>query len=294
MRIHRSLYASRPLACGLLALALGTAGPAWAADLLITSLADTATAGDGECTLRETITNANSDSDTSGGDCAAGAGADTITFGVSGTIVLSATLPAITDPAGLTLDGTERHITVSGAHQFRVLEVESGATLNLHHLTVANGFAQAGGGIFNVGGTVTVTASTFTGNSATRNGGGIVIFASGTVTVTNSTFSGNSADVGGGIFNSPAGWECFDYSTPASPASTSSRTAPAIPMPSPATPSSAPWLITAAPPAPTPCSRVAPPAMPSPWTSVPFPRPTSAACRARKGPPVTWARWRWP
>ncbi len=49
-----------------------------AATITVNSTADNLTAGDGNCTLREAIMNANSDSDTTGGDCSAGNGADTI------------------------------------------------------------------------------------------------------------------------------------------------------------------------------------------------------------------------
>jgi hypothetical protein len=69
---------------------------------------------------------------------------------------------------------------------------------------------SAGAGIFNSGGgTVTVTSSTLSGNSATLSiGGAIFNDGGGTVTVTNSTLSGNSApsqdvfgSAGGGIYN---------------------------------------------------------------------------------------------
>jgi predicted outer membrane repeat protein len=63
----------------------------------------------------------------------------------------------------------------------------------------------AGGGILsssgtsNLGNTVAVTNSTFSGNSAGR-GGGIAADDFNAVTVTNSTLSGNSGHFGGGIF----------------------------------------------------------------------------------------------
>ena len=59
--------------------------------LTVNSLADTV-AIDGNCTLREAIQNANNDAATNA-DCAAGSGADTITFSVSGTITLGSILP---------------------------------------------------------------------------------------------------------------------------------------------------------------------------------------------------------
>ncbi len=70
--------------------------------------------------------------------------------------------------------------------------------------TLSGNAAFNGGGIYNDGGTatVTVTNSTFSGNAADGNGGGIFNFGGTHVTVTNSTLSGNSADGnGGGIFN---------------------------------------------------------------------------------------------
>jgi Calx-beta domain len=90
-----------------------------------------------------------------------------------------------------------------------------GAELTLKNLTVADGLAPIGSGLLNDGGTVEVTNSTFSGNSATgaatNGGGGILNFGSassgnGVLTVTNSTFSGNSAvRPGGGIRNTETG-----------------------------------------------------------------------------------------
>ena len=64
-----------------------------------------------------------------------------------------------------------------------------------------NSAGTVGGGIFNTG-TLTVTNSTFSGNSASS-GGGIENLASSTLTITNSTLANNVADdAGGGIANS--------------------------------------------------------------------------------------------
>jgi len=84
------------------------AQPALAATITVNSAADTTTAGDDDCTLREAIANANGDSDTTSGDCVAGSGADTIAFsiGITGTqqtITLTNNLPSISDP--VILDG---------------------------------------------------------------------------------------------------------------------------------------------------------------------------------------------
>jgi predicted outer membrane repeat protein len=159
------------------------------------------TSGNGFCTLREAIDNANSKSDTSGGDCAAGTGTDTIRFSLSGTITLSNTLPAIqnSSPGSLTIDGTGQTITLDGANLYGVLVVgNSSVTLNVNLLTIAHGNASSGngGGIENLGGTLTVTNSTFSNNSAGGSGGAIA--EEGTLTITNSTFSNNSATTLGG------------------------------------------------------------------------------------------------
>jgi predicted outer membrane repeat protein len=156
-----------------------------AADYTVTNLEDS-----GPGSLRQAILDAN-----------AQAGADTITFNVSGIITLASPL-AITDPAGLTIDGAGQNITISGDNAVRVMSVHSGAVLTLQNLTIADGVAMSGsgGGVLNSG-TLTVSNSTFFQNiSVFNNGGGIS--NSGTLTVSNSTFSHNQAGQGGGIFHS--------------------------------------------------------------------------------------------
>ncbi|MCS6909984.1 MAG: right-handed parallel beta-helix repeat-containing protein, partial [Anaerolineales bacterium] len=163
-------------------------------------------------------------------DCAGSPsnGDDTITFSVSGTITLGSTLPTIVSGQGaLTIDGTGQNVTISGKNSVQVMVVNAGANLTLRNLTIANGNAGSGSGIWN-NGTLTVTNSTFSGNSATAWGGGIlnkgtlmvtsstfsensasfggsIYNDGGTLTVTNSTFSGNGAGFGGGIYNARSG-----------------------------------------------------------------------------------------
>src|SRR5215218_4174266 len=124
----------------------------------------------GNCTLREAIEAANTNLKVD--RCAAGSNAeqDAILFslGDKATIKLGSTLPDITDPAGLLIDGRKAKITVSGDDEFRVFTVSGvGAKLNLNHLTVADGKREGavGGGLLNDGGEVKVRNSTFTGNS---------------------------------------------------------------------------------------------------------------------------------
>jgi hypothetical protein len=125
------------------------------------------------------------------------------------------------------------NLTVSGNHTSRVFDVAKG-TVTLSGLTISNGSANGststtiqGGGIYNDG-TLTVSNSTLSYNTANNNGGGIAndgtltvsgstlsnnsvpqpgyegggISNFGTLTVSNSTLSGNSVyDYGGGIYN---------------------------------------------------------------------------------------------
>ncbi|MGA7521133.1 MAG: right-handed parallel beta-helix repeat-containing protein [Acidobacteriaceae bacterium] len=83
---------------------------------------------------------------------------------------------------------------------FSVFTVNSGTTASLYGLTVANGYSSGSGGIYNSG-TLTVTNSAISGNSAPSGWGGGMDNNSGTLTLTDSTVSGNTAAWGGGIVN---------------------------------------------------------------------------------------------
>lgn len=177
--------------CVASALLLFFSGTARAADLTVTTNAD---AGPGS--LRDAIGRAN-----------ANAEADTITFELppaDRTIVLGSDLVA-TAAEETVVDGENNEIIVSGNDAVRVFTVQGGAALGLQNLTVANGRAGEGGGIFNAG-DLTVNDSNLTGNSATAilGGGGIANRDGGTLTVSDSTFSSNAApdgSGGGGISN---------------------------------------------------------------------------------------------
>jgi len=93
-----------------------------AVGIVVNSNADDTVANDGACTLREAINNANSDSDITGGDCAAGAGADSITFDADYTITLvGSQLPAVTGE--MTITGTGRRHRPPRALQWRVRHI---------------------------------------------------------------------------------------------------------------------------------------------------------------------------
>jgi hypothetical protein len=74
-------------------------------------------------------------------------------------------------------------------------------TLTVSNSTLSgNSATDNGGGIYNYYGTLTVSNSTLSNNSATDDGGGIFNYF-GTLTVSNSTLNGNSASFSGGIDN---------------------------------------------------------------------------------------------
>jgi predicted outer membrane repeat protein len=165
---------------------------------------------DGLCTLREAITNANDDAATSA-DCSAGSGTDIITFAGDYTITLqSRQLPIITTEMTIRGNGADKTIIQADASPnvatYRVFHVGLTGTLTLDQVSVRNGrcvvacvsAASTGGGILNRG-TLTVTNSTLSGNSAEDEGGAIYNLVD-TLTITNSTLSDNTAVRGGAIY----------------------------------------------------------------------------------------------
>ena len=186
-----------------------SARSAQAATYVVNSIADTddGTCDSTSCTLREAINAANANS-----------GADTISFTVTGTILLGSALPDLSDDVAISGPGANvlaiKRDAVAG---FRIFTISSGKTVTISGLTITNGFepgtailefAGEGGGILNDrGATLTVSSCTISGNSAVGDGGGIFNApGSGgftTLTINNSTISGNSATFrGGGLFNS--------------------------------------------------------------------------------------------
>ena len=119
------------------------------------------------------------------------------------TITLSAEKVITADIGEPTVDGGGL-VTLSGGGTVRIFNVNEGGTLEVRNLTIANGHADEGGGIFNLG-TLTVVNSTLRGNFGTFGGG---IANEGTATVTNSTLTANVVEgaypvdgAGGGINN---------------------------------------------------------------------------------------------
>jgi hypothetical protein len=162
---------------------------------------------DGLCSLREALANANNDAATYP-DCAAGSGADTITFAANYTITLRDQL-LITSAITIIGNGAANTILQanSAPHTATYRVIQSTGNLTLTGLTVRHGrctgscptIGNVGGGIFNEG-VLTVSNATFSGNTANY-GGGMYSYLS-SPTLTNVTFSANSAFLGGGMVNS--------------------------------------------------------------------------------------------
>jgi hypothetical protein len=118
----------------------------------------------------------------------------TYMFGCDGTITLSSPLVVSNN---LQLDGNGHSVTISGGHTGMVFRVMPGISLTLKNVTVADGLAQAGAGLYNDGGTVNLLSCGFYGNIATncypQVKGGAVYNASGTLNISNCVFSGNNS-----------------------------------------------------------------------------------------------------
>jgi hypothetical protein len=125
------------------------------------------------------------------------AGGGPYTFDCDGptTVVTEATVDIDND---VILDG-EGNLTVDGDKRHTVFWVEREVTAELRGLTVTGGVGASGGGILTVG-TLTLTNSTVSGNTALRTGGSGILNA-GTLTLTNSTVSGNDGSVHGGAIS---------------------------------------------------------------------------------------------
>lgn len=151
------------------------------------------------CTLADAITAANTN--LAAGGCIAGdVGSDTIDLQTN--VTLSVALPVIS--SSIVLQGNNYTIDANGTA--RVLEVGVAGTLTLEYVTITGGSTlEAGGGIFNNGGTVIINNSTISNNFASTYGGGIR--NAGNLTINNSTISGNIAVTSGaGVDSDAAGF----------------------------------------------------------------------------------------
>jgi predicted outer membrane repeat protein len=137
---------------------------------------------------------------------------DTINFDVSVTGTINLTSGELLVNASIIIAGPSANtLAVDGNSASRVFEIASGKTVTIAGLTITNGSADHGGGIYNYDATLTVSNCTVSGNTALgfdARGGGIYNTQSGILTVNNSTISGNSADLtGGGIYSGTPGFD---------------------------------------------------------------------------------------
>ncbi len=177
----------------VLILVIGMVGVKPADSVLAASFIVTNTNDSGAGSLRDAIFNASA--------------GDTITFDPSlagQTIALTSTLLIDKD---LTMDGSglSSRVSISGNNNVSVILVDPGITVTIKSLIIRNGKAIIGGGIYNNGGTLNVTDSLFTANNAISdpyvvgNGEGGAIYSQGILTLTNTTFDGNTASRGGAL-----------------------------------------------------------------------------------------------
>jgi CSLREA domain-containing protein len=190
-------------------LLAGLSGDAFAASIMVTT-SDDLIAADGQCSLREAITAANTDSAFMG--CAAGNAADQIILGAAEYRLDIAganedgNLSGDLDIRGdLSILGAGADVTrIRGDRDDRVFDVASPAMIvAIQGVTIRNGAGALGGGVL-VGNGVALQliGSSLTGN-ATVQGGGVASL--GTLEVVDSVFHANDATTGGGIWTGGSG-----------------------------------------------------------------------------------------
>jgi hypothetical protein len=132
--------------------------------------------------------------------------------GVTQTVYLSRTLTVrggYTTTNWTTSNPTVNTTTLDALGRGRVVYLTggSGVLAALENLTLRGGLINGGGGgVFNNGAQVRLANTIVRDNSVASNygGGGLCVSSLGTLTVTNSLLTGNTASYGGGIFNSSA------------------------------------------------------------------------------------------
>jgi len=188
---------------------VAAAQPAALAAITVTT-ADDELNTDGDCSLREAL--AAADADAAVDACAAGAGADVITFApaLAGTAISATGLVVDSD---VTIDASgAAGLSLDGRRAGRILMVQAGGALTLRAVTLRRGLAASGGAVMATDGTtLTVDGATFQSNEATGataavdGGGAIWLGAGATATITGSTFRANAASgaagSGGALFN---------------------------------------------------------------------------------------------
>ncbi|PSB23738.1 DUF4347 domain-containing protein [Stenomitos frigidus] len=115
---------------------------------------------------------------------------DTITL-TSGQLQIGGNLTIAGTGAGL--------LSISGNNASRVFQIDPTINATIADVTITNGRANDGAGVFNNGGSVALLRTTFNNNVATNVGGGIL--NAGGLLVNGGTFNSNRAAAGAGLYN---------------------------------------------------------------------------------------------
>jgi len=211
--LKNTFYPALIITAALLVFGLLLAPPALAVTFTVNSTADlpddltlpgTCHTVANTCTLRAAIMQANRTSG-AGATIRLPAGVYTLTIPAAGANGeengdLNLTTPPTLPRPVISIIGAGADQTIIDGNQLdRVLLIDRDREVSITGVTIRNGYATPGGGIFNYNGKLTVTNSTISGNQANYGGG--IHSIGGTVKVTNSTISGNQANADGGGIN---------------------------------------------------------------------------------------------
>ncbi|MCG8332149.1 MAG: HYR domain-containing protein, partial [Chitinophagales bacterium] len=181
-------------------------------DITVNSTADNLTAGDGNCTLREAIRNANAGTDLTNGDCDCG---NTIRFDAStnGTPITIALAGAnenannigdfdIIATFGMNIIGNgESNTIIDGADLDRIFDIHTTGPVSIQGLTIQNGTAvDFGGGILcaTSGADISLDQVTVTNCEAISGGGISMSFINISLAMTSCSVTNNTVAVGSG------------------------------------------------------------------------------------------------
>ncbi|MDR1745668.1 MAG: hypothetical protein LBR49_00110 [Tannerella sp.] len=126
-------------------------------------------------------------------------GPDTVC--IDGVILLTA---SDTVSRTVVITGLSQNDSIKGDQTNRLLYISPGTTVSIDNLTLSGGSSASGGGAIYNAGTLFITRSILSGNTATAGNGGAII-NSGTLTISNSILTANTASGhGGAIYNAGA------------------------------------------------------------------------------------------
>jgi hypothetical protein len=171
------------LALGFLAC-LHSFAPVHAASFTVTTTADS-----GPGSLRQALTDAN-----------LAPGPDTITFAVSGTIVLDSALPAVDDDLTVQGPGAGR-LAISGSYLYRIFDISASVAVTITDLALTQGRApngEAGGAIRSRGRLHLLRV--YLHDNLSVSVGGALSSEQGTLHIESSIVQSNTANTNGGMF----------------------------------------------------------------------------------------------